>query len=240
MATFPIAAILDGRGTLGGEYEIVHRAAMRHARNYVAFDYLRRRTVGGVRSESLRQGESAGVDWAMPLPIQTLMGHALANPSDISRLSFLQHVLRLRSLQPSDQEPTTTTTTTTTIRASTSAAATVQHILDTTLRLRLRGDAIWTFLRLALVNREGAGVGDQERLKMLCQLREWRDRARGGGGGGVGDEGEDVKGDVHARDLSELRTIVQRSLRWIARWEGLGVDVVDVVDAVDEEERTME
>jgi len=200
--------------------------------------------VGGVRSEGMGQGEGEDdgvrVETAMPLPIQTLMGHALANPSDISRLSFLQHVLRLRSLQPADQEhtTTTTTTTTTTIRASTSAAATVQHILDTTLRLRLRGDAIWTFLRLALVNREGAGVGDQERLKMLCQLREWRDRARGGGG--VGDEGEDVKGDVHARDLSELRTIVQRSLRWIARWEGLGVDVVDVVDAVDEEERTME
>ena len=204
MATFPIAAILDGRGTLESEYEIVHRAAARHARNYVAFDYLRRRMVGGARSEGVR------VETAMPLSIQTLMVHALANPSDISRLSFLQYSLQLNSCRhhafpstsPSSDDP--------------AAAATVQHILDMALRLRLRGDAIWTFLRLALVSREGAGVGDQERLKMLWELRAWRD----GAGGGA--DGEDVKGDVHARDLAELRAVVEESVRWIAPWEGRG------------------
>ena len=224
MATFPIAAILDGRGTLGEEYEIVHRAAARHARNYVAFDYLRRRMVGGVRSEGMGQGESEsdgdgeGVrdEMAMPLSVQTLMAHALANPSDISRLSFLQHVLGLHSRQPSDQEHTTTTTTT--IGVSSSAAATVQHILDTALRLHLRGDAIWTFLRSALLSWDGAGVGDQERLEMLEKLREWLDEVRGGG------SGEDVKADVYARDFAELRAVVERSLRWIARWEGGGKD----------------
>jgi len=103
------------------------------------------------------------------------------------------------------------------------AAATVHYILDTALRLRLRGDAIWTFLRSALVSREGAGIESGDRGSMVRGLREWAAECEGG------DEGEDVKGDVHARDLAELRAVVEGSLRWIARWEGLGVDV-DVED----------
>ena len=156
----------------------------------------------------------------LAMPIQTLMGHALANPSDISRLSFLQYSLQLNSRRHHAFPSTDASSASSDVPA---AAATVHYILDTALRLRLRGDAIWTFLRSALVSREGAGIESGDRGSMVRGLREWAAECEGG------DEGEDVKGDVHARDLAELRAVVEGSLRWIARWEGLGVDV-DVED----------
>jgi len=230
MATIPAPAILDGRRGMEGEYEIVHRAAGRHARNYVAFDYLRRRMRGAQGLDSCAdegEGESGRGKMIVAVPIETLAAHALSNPSDTSRLSFLQHVLHLHTLHahhPPDHNPTTTS------QASNVAASTVQHILTTALDLRLRGAAIWNFLRLALMSQEGAGVGEGERLEMLRRLREWRDGAGGGGGGGGGGEAADANAEVevdanrgvYARDLSELCTAVDRSLRWIA---AKGVDL---------------
>ena len=212
-----------------GEYEIVHRAAGRHARNYVAFDYLRRRMRSAQGLDSCAdegEGESGRGKMIVAVPIETLAAHALSNPSDTSRLSFLQHVLHLHTLntvhtlQPPNHHPTTTS------QVSNVAASTVQHILTTALDLRLRGAAIWDFLRLALVSQEGAGVGEGERLEMLGRLRKWRDGAGRDGGGEAADANAEVEGDlnrgVYARDLSELCTAVDRSLRWIA---AKGVDL---------------
>lgn len=186
---------------LSNEFEIVSRAALQHPRNYPAFDYLRRLVTHSMTSTTSDTMLSSEFKDALCTICEKTHKLALQNLGDTSIWAFWQYISNVTvSHDPGGS-------------ADQNVTFAVKDTLETALRLRWRGEAIWGCLRSALASGEIVGICEDERRHGHRILKDWLVQCNLEGEG----EGQD---SVVTRDLEELSSIVGRAVKWIdLHWE---------------------